>query len=72
MPTALAGSHDAKAYGASRGVVGVEIFWAVTMARSHGSAVPLPKVIDSVRRGVAAWPSLTPLRAMASHGVFKA
>ncbi|GKA03587.1 hypothetical protein Tco_0676368 [Tanacetum coccineum] len=38
MPTALAGSHGAKAYGASSGVVGVEIFWAVTMARSHGSA----------------------------------
>nr|GEV89413.1 33 kDa ribonucleoprotein, chloroplastic [Tanacetum cinerariifolium] len=30
------------------------------------------KVINSVRRGMAAWPSLTPLRAMASHGVFKA
>ncbi|GJY74308.1 hypothetical protein Tco_0478739 [Tanacetum coccineum] len=44
MPTALAGSHGAKAYGASSGVVGVEIFWAVTMARSHGSAVPLPLI----------------------------
>ncbi|GJX14460.1 hypothetical protein Tco_0206218 [Tanacetum coccineum] len=27
----------------------------------------MSKVIDSVRRGVAAWPSLKPLRAMASH-----
>ncbi|GJW90966.1 hypothetical protein Tco_0168519 [Tanacetum coccineum] len=42
MPTALAGSHGAKAYGASSGVVGDEFFWAVTMARSHGAAVPLP------------------------------
>ncbi|GJY72947.1 hypothetical protein Tco_0477378 [Tanacetum coccineum] len=42
MPTALAGSHGAKAYGASSGVVGAENFWDVTMARSHGSAVPLP------------------------------
>ncbi|GKD12359.1 hypothetical protein Tco_1196766 [Tanacetum coccineum] len=42
MPTALAGSHGAKAYGASSGVVADEFFWAVTMARSHGAAVPLP------------------------------
>ncbi|GKA81166.1 hypothetical protein Tco_0787858 [Tanacetum coccineum] len=42
MPTALAGSHDTKAYGASSGVVGDDNFWAVTMARSHGSTVPLP------------------------------
>ncbi|GKC45207.1 hypothetical protein Tco_1062929 [Tanacetum coccineum] len=39
MPAALAGSYGAKAYDASSDVVGVEIFWAVTMARSHGSAV---------------------------------
>ncbi|GJU64347.1 hypothetical protein Tco_1246182 [Tanacetum coccineum] len=42
MPTAMAGCHSAKAYGASSDVVGAENFWAVTMARSHGSAVPLP------------------------------
>ncbi|GJT13949.1 hypothetical protein Tco_0860991 [Tanacetum coccineum] len=49
MPTALAGSHGAKAYGASSGVVGDDNFWAVTMARSHGSAVPLPhRALDMV------------------------
>nr|GEY04368.1 hypothetical protein [Tanacetum cinerariifolium] len=48
MSTALAGSYGAKAYGANNGVVGAENFWAATMARSHGSVVPLPlKDVDA-------------------------
>ncbi|GKA37219.1 hypothetical protein Tco_0723784 [Tanacetum coccineum] len=31
--------------------------------------LPEIKVLNSVRHGMAAWPNLTPLRAMVSHGV---
>nr|GEW70036.1 hypothetical protein [Tanacetum cinerariifolium] len=37
---ALAGGHSAKGYGATSGMVGTTIFWAVTMARGYGSAIP--------------------------------
>ncbi|GKF35728.1 hypothetical protein Tco_0112486, partial [Tanacetum coccineum] len=36
----LAGSHGARGYGATSGTVGARFFWAVTMARGYGSAVP--------------------------------
>ncbi|GJV77484.1 hypothetical protein Tco_1509068, partial [Tanacetum coccineum] len=35
MPTALAGSDDAKAYGASSGMVGAKKISAGTMAQNH-------------------------------------
>nr|GEX99166.1 hypothetical protein [Tanacetum cinerariifolium] len=44
MPTALAGSHSAETYDASNDVIGAGNFWAVTMVRSHGSALPLPLI----------------------------
>nr|GEY27246.1 hypothetical protein [Tanacetum cinerariifolium] len=50
----------------------VEKLFAQWFSIPETTLLVIIKVINRVRHDVAAWPSLNPLRAMASHGVFKA